>query len=523
MSPLLPPWIEALRHAFAPESAPAPVVETHISWVLLAGGFAYKIKKPVRFSFLDFSTLELRRLACEEEVRLNRRLAADLYLGVVPVCGPLTSPRLEGDGPVIEWAVKMRRFSQEDQIDRRLEAGVLAAEELEIFARDLARFHRSLPAAVDGPYGDPREVHRPVRDNFADLESLAADAGERALLAEAKAWSEVQFAELEPLLASRKRDGHIREGHGDLHLANLVRWQGRIVAFDCIEFEPALRWGDVIGDAAFLAMDLSRRGRPDLAYRFLNAYLEEDGDYEGVRVLRYYLAYRALVRAKVAMIRRSTAAGPERRVVRHAIGDHLDLVCRIVSRPKPALVLMHGLSGSGKSWLSGELAAWLPGIRLRSDVERKRMHDLPAAASSHSGIAQGLYSETASSATYGRLVHLADQVLRGGETAIVDATFLRRWQRDAFVHLAERAGVRVAFVDCRAPKSELRRRLIARASTGDASEADLAVLEHQFAQQEKLDAEERERSLIVDTGVPGDRRLAAERLRRFLAARPVRA
>jgi aminoglycoside phosphotransferase family enzyme/predicted kinase len=511
--------IGALRR---PAAYPHPVagvelVETHISWVLLAGDYAYKIKKPVRLSFLDFSTLQRRHEACKEELRLNRRLAPALYVDVVPIGGSADDPRIDGAGPAIEYAVRMHRFPQSEQLDQLLAADALSAEALEAFGQHLARFHAQAPAAAaDDDFGTPHRVYAPLRETVDDLLASRLSGSARRSMMALDAWSRSQTEALTPLFLRRKREGHVREGHGDLHLANLLRLKGTVTAFDCIEFDPALRWIDTMSDVAFLTMDLLYRGRGDLAYRFLNAYLEAGGDYDGVAVLRYYLVYRALVRAKVAMIRAAATEGEASARHETEAAAHIALAAVRSDRPTPILLLTHGLSGSGKTWVSSALLERLPAIRIRSDVERKRLHGLAQDASSGSAVAGGLYTAEASAQTYAHLAAAAETILRGGETAIVDAAFLRAAQRAPFLALAARLHVACLILDCRAPVAELERRLDRRAAAGgDASEADRPVLAHQLEHAQPLSESERERTIVVDS----ERPLDAERLSAAVQAR----
>jgi len=511
----LPPLIQALQRP-----APYPhrvgrvrLVQTHISWVLLTGAFAYKIKKPVDLGFLDFSTLARRRQACEEELRLNRRWAPDLYLDVVAVMGTPAAPRLGGDGAPFEYAVRMRQFPQSGQLDRRLAAGALTTDEIEDFARRLTGVHAAAPVAPDGgPFGTAAAVRAPVEDTVAVLLARARDSAEAASLETIRRWTASQPGD--EGLQARLRDGFVREVHGDLHLANLVRWRGQVHAFDCIEFDPALRWIDVLSDVAFLMMDLAYRGRRDLAYAFLNRYLEVTGDYAGVRVLRYYRVYRALVRAKIAAIRRATRSAGVANGNGASVRAHLALAQAWTQPPSPALVLMHGFSGSGKTRLGDALATGLPAVRLRSDLERRRQ-----------SATAGRYGAAGRDATYARLLELAEAVLAGGENAVIDATFLSRGQRERFAALAARLGVPRLIVDCVAPRRVLERRIVRRARAGaDASEADLAVLAGQIESAEPLTPAERAGALELDTSRPVDAtalarvvrsRVAQPRRRRF--------
>ncbi len=469
------------------------LAETHISWVLLTGRYAYKIKKPVRLPFLDFSTLPRRLHFCREELRLNRRLAPKLYLGVVPIGGSPRAPRV-GEKPAIEYAVKMRQFAPDARLDKRLAAKAVPRAAVTEFAARLARFHSRLPALDTDPAG--RLAQAAARDNVAVL-AQHARGRQRRELDTLRTWTDRECAKLAVVFARRTAAGAERECHGDLHLENLLWHNGSIVAYDALEFDPALREIDVVSEVSFLAMDLIAHGRPDLAYDFLNRYFEVSGDYAGIEVLRFYLVHRALVRAKVGAIK-AAQTGHEKRVDPYIATAH-DL-CRPTT---PLLLITHGLSGSGKTTITDELVGRLRALRVRSDLERKRLHGLAAGARTGSGVGQGLYVAGATRLTYERLAQIADWTLRHGFNAIVDATFLRRAERWEFRQVAAFNGARFAILDCAAPAEELRRRIAARDSAGrDASEATLAVLEQQLEAHEPLDHAERRASIHVDTGRP---------------------
>lgn len=482
-------WVDALR-ATLPQ--PVELRETHISWVLLGGDLAYKIKKPVNFGFLDFSTLEKRHFYCDEELRLNRRLAAALYLEVVPITGSADAPQLGGDGPIIDYAVKMHRFASPQQLDVMLAEGRLEPGHIDAVALRIAAFHRNTPAApADSPLGTPDAVHQPAIQNFSQIHPRLSATSDLELLENLAAWSEAEFQRLDETFAQRQRDGFIRECHGDLHLANLTLFEGEIIPFDCIEFNENLRWVDVISEIAFLAMDLHDRRRPDLAWRLLNGYLEQSGDYAGLAVLRYYLVYRAVVRAKVAALRGPDGLGSCR--------DYLALARSFVAPPTPCLILTHGLSGSGKTILAGQIVEALGAIRIRSDVERKRLYGIKAQARSNSPLDGGLYTADAHLRTYQRLAELAETILTEGYPVIVDATFLKREERERFAVLAEQRGLACLIVDIQASAELLRERIKKREQTGnDASEASVAVLEKQRGYDEPLDQKELCRAIRVD-------------------------
>jgi uncharacterized protein len=464
------------------------LAETHVSWVFLTGRYAYKVKKPVKLPFLDFSSLKLRKRFCDEELRINRRLAPEIYLGVVPIGGAPASPRI-GRTPAFEYAVKMREFPADARLDRCLEANRVPRAAVAEFGSSLAKFHAGLPV-VRGIRA--AEIGSAAQRNVDELAPLLG-RGTRELEA-LRAWTERQCAKLAPVFVQRAAFAH-RECHGDLHLQNLLWRNDEIVAFDALEFDRKLREIDVISEIAFLAMDLQAHDRADLAYELLNRYFEVGGDYGGIEVLPFYLVYRALVRAKVAAIKQAQSAAEG-----HGVERYLKTATELAGAKTPLLVITHGLSGSGKTTVTDELVSRLPAIRARSDLERKRLHGLPATARSGSGLGLGIYAAAASESTYAALAEIADRLLRNGQNALVDATFLRRAERLDFSQVAAVNGARFAILDCTAPPDELRRRIKARARKGrDASEADLDVLERQLVTAEPLDRAERRHVVAVDT------------------------
>ncbi len=466
------------------------LAETHISWVFLTGRYAYKVKKPIKLPFLDFSTLRQRHRFCREELRLNRRLAPELYLGIVPIGGTLDAPRV-GHRPAIEYAVKMLQFDPGDRLDQRLKANAVPRAAILAFATTLAEFHARLKPVRRDPTGEAARAA--ALDNFADLERSAKGA-ERRHLATLHAWTERESERLTGVFAERVRAGALRECHGDLHLENLLWRDDSIVAYDALEFDRALREIDVVSEASFPAMDLIAHGRPSFAYDFLNRYFEISGDYDGLDVLRFYLVYRALVRAKVRAIKAGQARGSRR------ADPYVDTAVALLRKRSPLLLITHGLSGSGKTTITSELVGRLPALRARSDLERKRLHGVAAGGHTGSGVGQGLYTAGATRLTYERLATIADRALRHGFDAIVDATFLQRSERLLFRQVAAANAARFAILDCTAPPAELRRRIRRRAKADeDASEATLAVLEQQLADREPLDRAELRVTVRVDT------------------------
>lgn len=502
-----------LVHALQdPARYPHPVeevtlLETHISYVLLTGLFAYKIKKAVNLGFLDFTRLEQRRFYCAKEFRLNCRLVPELYLSVIPIYGPADAPRLgygsdsAGDTPCIEYAVKMLEFRQSALFDRRLAQGELQSEEIDALSVQIAEFHAQVARAGAGSeYGTPATVWALVAQNFSQIPAGTDDVGDRAVLNELETWSRNEFARLEGLLESRRGAGFVRECHGDLHLGNIALVHGTPKIFDCIEFNANLRWIDVISEVAFLSMDLEERGRPDFAHRFLNRYLEATGDYAGLYCLPFFRVYRALVRAKVAGIRAAQEELQAAQVEAKIRSQYLAFARR-ASRPrKKQLLLMHGVSGSGKTRLSEAVLEHIGALRLRSDIERKRLCGVPALTHSAAAPDSGLYDAATTRATYLRLEQLAQTILQAGFPLVVDAASLKHWQREIFRNLARALHVPFRILSCHASEPALRKRVLAREqASSDASDADLAILAYQLQNSEPLSPAEQDVSIVFDS------------------------
>ena len=484
------------------------LIETHISWVILTGDFAYKIKKPVDFGFLDFSTLDKRKAFCEQEVQLNRRLAPDIYLGVVAIIGTNEKPLISTSSnqeKAFEFAVKMKQFPQSAQFDNLLAAGDLSSEKIDALAPVVADFHQlTAVASEDMDYGNKDKVINPVKENF-DLisESLKTDTYQGQLAA-LKQWSFSEFSKLESVFEQRKKDGFIRECHGDMHLRNLAWIDDKPLAFDCIEFNPDLRWIDVISEIAFLIMDLQDRKQHHLANRFLNSYLEITGDYAGLKVMPFYLCYRAMVRAKVDALRIGQLVNNIDTIDDEfkQFESYLDLAFSYTKAPTPALMIMRGLSASGKSTVSQQLLEKSGSIRVRSDVERKRLFGLTAKEKAKSNIDKGIYSAQASEQTYAKLLELASEIISAGFSVIIDAAFLQFQQREPFQDLAKKLAVPFTILEVTAPIEVLRQRIIARKN--DVSDADLSVLNNQLKHWKPLNKDELSDAVTIKTDEPLD-------------------
>ncbi|MGY4829119.1 bifunctional aminoglycoside phosphotransferase/ATP-binding protein [Sphaerotilaceae bacterium SBD11-9] len=490
-------YVKALQHQLEQATGrPVARIETHISSLLLTPQTVYKLKKPVRLPFVDFSTAQRREHFCREELRLNRRLAPQLYLDVVAISGRCDAPRLGGDGDAIDHAVRMRRFPADALLSQRLADGRLQPQHIDRLAHTLARFHATAPcAAPNSGFATPaavigrlHAVLRQLGDSGADVRSL-------------QQWVAVQGTALRPAFEQRRATQAVRECHGDLHLSNTVLLDdGEVTAFDCIEFDPSLRWIDVMDDLAFATMDLQAHGRADLAWRLLDAYLQERGDHAGLPVLHFYEVGRALVRALVARLTPAPDSTAPPCV------DYLALAHRLAQEaPRgPGLAVMCGLSGSGKSALAGALLELAGAVRLRSDVERKRLFGLsPLQRSRDAGL--DLYTPRATQDTFDRLRDLARQALLAGYPVIVDAAFLQRSERETFHRLADELRLPFTVIHCMADMPTLRERVTRRAAEGvDSSEATAEVLDRQLRDQEPPDSAEQAWTLRVDTGQPVD-------------------
>lgn len=494
--------IEALG---SPEAYPHPVdrihvVQTHASCVFLTGPYAYKIKKPVDFGFLDYSTLELRRRYCREELRLNRRFCPEVYLDVAPITAAGAALRMAGEGPPVEWALRMRQLPEEDLLSSRLAAGRVDRADMERVARRIARIHWEAPSSREiRKAGSIETITRNVEENF----DQTADRVGWELPAEhftaIRQFAERMLRDGGYLFVRRVREGWIRDGHGDLRAQNICLYPGLsdgIQILDCIEFAERFRWGDVAADLAYLAMDLDLAGRADLRRTLVEHYQEATGDAGLPDILPFYLCYRAYVRGKIALL-----AGGEPEIPEEQRQEHLrtaaaafDLARSYTERPAVArLILMSGYSGSGKSVLARELARRLGAVRLSTDEVRKE----PAADAPD-------YSREGRRRIYTHLYERAEELLTPGETVILDATFLDAEERERAVAAARRSKAQRWLLACHCAEEVIRQRLADRSRQGtDTSDADLAVYEAQLQNHPVMSDEAfAGRFVTIDTGSP---------------------
>jgi hypothetical protein len=512
-------WVQGLKN---PECYPHPVdqvrlVETHISWVLLTGFYVYKIKKPVKFSFVDFSTLEKRRWFCEEEVRLNRRLAPEVYLGIVPLTGSPLVPRIGGLGPPFEFVVKMKQFSSEQEVHNILASKEQAEAFISQLADKIAQFHDQIEKAEEqSPYGNPDMVWRPMKECLEEIPPRLLTQNTQEYLTRIDRWLQKEWRNLYDVFIQRKQSGYVRECHGDLHLGNIAVFEGDVCVFDALEFEPRLRWIDVMSEVAFLVMDLEKHGREALALMFLNRYLALTGDYEGLRVFRFYQVYRALVRAKVAGLRLAQLeeSGVEEEKAKSELIGHLEFAQRFIACASPVLIMMHGVSGSGKTTVSTEIVKAVGATRVRSDVERKRLFAETLKPKTEDLQDPSLYHSDMTARTYDRLRDLARTIIQAGFSVVVDATFLRHHQRELFRMLAKEQACAWFIVDVFAPEAVLAERIERRSREGhDASDATVAIMERQQEIQDPFTQAEQLKVIRVDSTNPQVICLAIKKLK----------
>lgn len=479
------------------------LIETHVSWVILTGHYAYKIKKPVDFDFLNYSSLERRRHFCHEELRLNKQLAPEIYCDVVAIYGTAEQPQFTPGKDVIEYAVKMREFPQNSLFSALLMRNELTPPLIDELAKIIVGFHsRARIAGTENDLGTPQHVHAPVVQNFEQIRPLLTQAKDLQQLDILAAWANEQFKQLAPIFAERKRQGFIRECHGDIYLNNIIFWEGRPVIFDCIEFNEEFRWIDTMADLAFLAMDLEDNHQARLAHQLINTYMKYSGDYFGLKVLPYYQAYRAVVRAKIALFRLFTPdlAEQQKTDIFNTYRSYMNLAERYTMPLQKALMITHGCSGSGKSTLAKEVMLRFGAIYIASDVERKRSIGLDLSANTNTAVNAGYYGPEHTQRIYHHLASLAALIIEAGYPVIVDAACLKQVQRKLFQDIANERNIPFAILSCHASRDFLRNSIEQRAVLkNDLSEARVDVLEMQLESQEPLTQKELSRAVVLQT------------------------
>jgi hypothetical protein len=492
---LLDPTVSPLVEGQA--GATVELIETHISWVLLVGARVYKVKKPVNLGFLDFTSLARRRQACEDEVRLNRRLAPDVYEDVVELTGAPERPRLGGPGPIVEVAVAMRRLPAERMLDHLVRANAVDPALMDAIGATVARFHANAETGGEiDALGGIETVTRNWEENFSQTVSLPAPVLPRADRQAIVEYVRAFLARERGRFDARVVEAHSRDCHGDLQ-AQHVCCTDPIRIFDCIEFNHRFRFGDTAGEIAFLAMDLERLGRRDLAVRFLNAYFEESGDYGAVPLLDFYRAYRAYVRGKVLGFQLA-----ERPDIAAEARAFFALAARY-ARPRRAgrLLVTSGVMGSGKTSVARLVAERLGAIVIRTDAVRKRLAGLALSARALHGFGEGLYTPEMSARTYAEALRLARDMLAAGWPVIVDGAFSHPSERAAARALATVGRAPLTILWCDAPDDVIAGRLWKRAT--ERHEVSDGREELFATHRARYDAPESEAGVVrIDTTAP---------------------
>lgn len=498
----LPPIVEQmLQPTFYPHSVVEPIrlLQTHISFVVLTGDYVYKLKKPVNFGFLDYSSLEKRRYFCQQELKMNQRGAGEIYLEVLPISQRGEEFLLGSSENIVEYALKMRQFSQENLWTNLFDRGELSDFLLEELGRTIARFHAEAPTdEYIESFGLPDRIREAIESNYRATEPYIDRVQTRQQFEETKAFTALFFQENHALFDRRIAAGKIRACHGDLHLKNIATWHDKIILFDCIEFNEPFRLVDVMYDVAFVVMDLEARGRQDLANIFLNTYVEETGDWEGLQVLPLYLCRQAYVRAKVTsfLLDDSGISDAEKQEASHSAADYYRLAWQY-AQPRPGRsIVMSGLSGVGKSTVAGWVARRLGAVRIRSDAVRKHLAGIPLDRRGEAAI----YSEAMTQQTYDRLLELGQLLAAKGWSVILDAKFDRSVWRKRAIEWATAENLPIFILYCQASPEVLRDRLNRR--TGDIADATADLLESQLAAAEPLDESERKYAIAIDTTQP---------------------
>lgn len=476
--------------------APIEVVQTHISYVFLTGDYAYKLKKSVNFGFLDFSTLEKRQHFLAEEIRMNKAIAPELYLEVLPITQTGNKYVLGGEGEAVEYVLKMRQFPQENLFINLFEAGQLGTKQMKELGKIVAQFHSQAETNdYIRSFGTVAKIREAIDENYQQTDQYIGIAQTQEQFDETKAYTDKFFAEKAELFQTRIDHDKIKECHGDLHLKNICLWQDKIQLFDRIEFNEPFRFVDVMYDVAFAVMDLEARDSQDLANVFLNTYLEQTGDWLGLQVLPLYLSRQAYVRAKVTSFLLNDGGIPDavKAEAAKTAANYYQQAWAYTQQQSGQIILMSGLSGAGKTTVAKEIAKNINAIHIRSDAVRKHLAGIPLDEKG----GEEIYSAEMSQKTYSRMLELVILLAHSGFAVVLDAKYDRVAFRQQAIAVASENNIPLKIINCTAPVEVLRDRLDKR--SGDISDATGDLLSSQQAQAEGFTAEEKVYVTTVDT------------------------
>lgn len=500
--------VNALRERYLspPSGESGKLIQTHISYLLIFGQEVYKIKKPVNFGFLDFTSLEKRRYFCEEELRLNRRLAPHIYLDVTPVTlNEKGLVSLGGAGQVVEYAVHMKRLPEEGMLKRIIANPDFNPRLIDEIAQLLSQFHaRAETGGKVDEMGAPEVIRYNHDENFAQTEKYIGCTISSDQYSSIRSYVDRFFKENSSYLRERVEKHRIRDCHGDLHLEHICIHEG-ITIFDCIEFNERFRFSDVAAEVAFLAMDLDFNGYPAYARRFVEAYIDCTHD-EGIKVLHnFYRCYYSYVRGKVVSFRLDDPATTEqeRNTVKETARHYFTLSHRYaMGTVIPYLIAMTGLTGTGKTVCARELARRLGARLIQTDVVRKEIAGLSPHEHRYDPVGNGIYSPEMSRRTYEEARRRAEEAITRGESVVLDATHLHDSEREAAWKIAERKGARFHLVNCLCPEETVKERLSARLGRpGEASDGRWEIYVHQRERVDPL-TPWKEVLITVDTSQP---------------------
>jgi aminoglycoside phosphotransferase family enzyme len=496
--------IEALKSPQIYPDSPSQIriVETHISYLFFTGKYVYKVKKPVDFGFLDFTTLEKRKFFCQQEVKLNSRLSPDVYLGVEEIREENGRISLGGQGKTIEYSVKMKELPSEGMLIRLVLEGKAKPELMDRIALKIANFHREAETSNEiARFGNVSVIKKNMQENFIQTVPYIGKILLREQYDFISERARVFLEHNNLIFAKRKNGGMIKDCHGDLHLGAICIEKDNIYVFDCIEFNDRFRYGDIAADIAFLTMDLEYNNCFDLSSAFTEAYIRYSGDSDISVVLRFYKSYRAYVRGKVMsfLLDEEEVSEEQKRKALKSAKGYFGLAYSYFMQP--TLIIMAGLVGTGKSVVAASLGEATGATVVRSDEARKKLAGILPGEHRYEDYEKGIYSEEFTNKTYNELLKEASEVLGEGRSIILDASYKSRAERERATAQAREKGARFFIVECVCEEEVVRARLKKRMGEKEVSDGRWETYERQKKEFEEI-TENEGRLIRIDSGRP---------------------